>query len=92
MNTPLDEQLLILPATQGYHAEGDCLCVAQPSTGVEILLTGTARRVWEVVQAHRGLRVSELLHLAGGDPSEVGDALVYLCKLGVLETSDPGGW
>ncbi len=92
MGSTIDDDALIVPASQGYHAGEDCVCVAQPSTGVEVLLTGMSRRIWEVAQAHRGLPARDLVRFTGGDPEEIRKALAYLCDLGVLEAADPGGW
>lgn len=43
-----------------YEIHPDCVRLSQPTTDVEVLLTGDARRVWEYIEEHRGVTVDEV--------------------------------
>jgi predicted transcriptional regulator len=62
---------------------------------VEILLTGLARHVWEVLSVTRPVSIAELTRSVGGcgdASSEVEDMLRYLCDLRLVEITDGGEW
>jgi hypothetical protein len=80
-----------------YEVGSDCIRVSQPTTDVEVLLTGTTRRVWEQIERVRGVRVSELVEsLSGGDgnlaPGDVVGIVEHLRDLRLIGLEEEGGW
>ncbi len=89
-----DDQVVML-ATHTFRPEASCICVCQPGTGSEVLLTGLARRAWEVVSARRGINVGEMCALLsedGADPTETRAVLAYLVNLRLLELGEAPAW
>jgi len=89
-----NDQVVML-ATHTFRPEGSCICICQPGTGSEVLLTGLARRVWEAVSGRRDISVGELCDLLGGggaDPEETRAVLEYLGNLRLLEVGDAPAW
>jgi|YNPBryunderm2012_1023409.scaffolds.fasta_scaffold06764_5 hypothetical protein len=89
-----DDQVVML-ATHTFRPEANCVCVCQPGTGSEVLLTGLARRVWEMASARRGINVGEMCALlaeGGADPAETRAVLAYLVNLRLLELGEAPAW
>lgn len=89
------DERIVVAATHTFRPEGESICICQPGTGVEILLTGLARHVWEVLAVTRTPSIAELTRSVGGRGgagSEVGDVLRYLCDLRLVEITEGGEW
>jgi hypothetical protein len=81
-----------------YEIRPDCVRLSQPTTDVEMLLTGDARRVWEYIEGHRGATVSAVARAItelpenGLDAEAVTGIIEDLHQLRLLVLEQGGGW
>jgi hypothetical protein len=81
-----------------YEIGADCVRLSQPTTDVEMMLTGDTRRVWEYIEGHRGVTVSDVTRAFAERPEGRLDAdavagiidNLHALRLVVLEQG--GGW
>ncbi len=88
-------RLVPVVGTKTYRVEDHCICVCQPTTGEEILLTGVARRIWEEVEnGHHETLADLLAALAreGGVAERVERVAMELVRLRLLELQEVTGW
>lgn len=89
------DQLIPVLATNTYRFEDGCVCVCQPATGTEILLSGLARRVWEAVEQTGGSTVEAIaLKTADSEYSQgaIHEVIRHLVDLRILELHEETGW
>ena len=81
-----------------YEIGADCVRLSQPTTDVEMMLTGDTRRVWEYIEKHRGVTVAEVarafeaLPVDGLDGERVAAIIDNLHELRLLVLEQGGGW
>jgi hypothetical protein len=89
------DQLIPVLATNTYRVEDGCVCVCQPATGTEILLSGLARSVWEAIEQASGANVEAIaLRTADSGCSQgaIHEVIRHLVDLRILELHEETGW
>ena len=93
----MDERVALI-MSHFYEIRADCVRLSQPTTDVEMMLTGDARRVWEYIEAHRDVTVDEVVRafevLPEGrlDRETVTGIIESLSELRLLVLEQEGGW